>query len=192
MTIRLYMLHSSTKSLGPGNRFVIWTQGCNRCCPGCMSPKSRDFEDGEAWDTDVLSEKIINTENIEGITISGGEPFLQAEALCEIIEKIRNNRDMGVIIYTGYQYYELLESGEIAVRKLLSLCDLLIDGPYVEEYNDGKSLRGSSNQKIIPLTERYRGDIGLYGVEEHNMEILIRSDGKARIIGIPPHGMKLY
>jgi len=188
MVIRLYMFHPFTAALGPGNRFAIWTQGCNRRCPGCVSPDSRDTESGEEWDTGVLAGIINKTAGIEGITISGGEPFLQAQALCNIIELVRNNRDLGVIVYTGNNYTELKESEDIYIKKLLEYTDLLIDGAYQEEYNDGKSLRGSSNQRVIPLTERYRKDLGLYGQEGRAVEIIPRGDGGARMVGIPPKG----
>jgi len=188
MVIRLYMFHPSTAALGPGNRFAIWTQGCNRRCTGCISPDSRDLESGEEWDTDELAEIITNTAGIEGITISGGEPFLQAEALCNIIELVRNARNLGVIIYTGNNYPELKESDDIYIKKLLEYTDLLIDGTYQEEYNDGKSLRGSSNQQVIPLTKRYCKDLGLYGQEGRSVEIIPRNNGRARMIGIPPKG----
>jgi anaerobic ribonucleoside-triphosphate reductase activating protein len=139
-----------------------------------------------------LARQIVETPGIEGLTVSGGEPFLQAGALCELIETVKKSRDLGVIIYTGYILPELLNSDIPDAKKLLGLCDLLIDGPYKEEYNDGKSLRGSSNQKIILLTERYGEYLEVYGVEGRNIEIIVRENGKVRIVGIPPRDIKNY
>jgi anaerobic ribonucleoside-triphosphate reductase activating protein len=192
MNIRLYMLQPSTGALGPGSRFAIWTQGCERRCPDCISPKSRSFDGGEVRDTVDLARQVAETPGIEGLTVSGGEPFLQAKALCELIETVKNSRDLGVIIYTGYVLQELLDSDIPDAKKLLGLCDLLIDGPYKEEYNDGKSLRGSSNQKIIPLTERYREYLEAYGTEGRNIEVIVRENGKVRIVGIPPRDIRNY
>jgi anaerobic ribonucleoside-triphosphate reductase activating protein len=135
---------------------------------------------------------ITRTAGIEGITVSGGEPFLQAAALCELIETTKSARDTGVIIYTGHAYQELCESEDPDAKRLLGLCDLLIDGRYKEEYNDGKSLRGSSNQQVIPLTERYRENLHLYGAEGRGIELIVRGNGTARIIGIPPRDIKNY
>lgn len=185
------MFHPVTAVLGPGKRFAIWTQGCNRCCEGCMSPESRDFSKGTVWDTNEIANKIIKTEGIEGVTISGGEPFLQAEAICDIIDIIKRFYNFSIIIYSGYLYRELQELDNIFVKKLLFNTDLLIDGPYINEYNDGISLRGSSNQKVIQISKRYENDIGIYNNKERNVEVIIQSDDKARIIGIPPKDSNL-
>ena len=144
MQLNIYMKQSVTEALGPGKRYALWVQGCKRNCRGCLSPGSHDFEKGEWIDTLVLAKEIIQTEMIEGLTISGGEPFLQAKALCELVRYIKSKKDYGIIIYTGNLYEELLGSKDIYIKKLLSFTDILIDGEYIEELNDGKSLRGSS------------------------------------------------
>ncbi|MBQ5825705.1 MAG: radical SAM protein, partial [Clostridia bacterium] len=129
----------------------------------------------------ALSWEIINAE-VEGVTISGGEPFLQAEALAELIKKVRKIKDIGVIIYTGYLIEELSEVQ--GADKLLELTDLLIDGPYVSELDDGKSLRGSSNQRVIPLSERYNNCLEMYGADERKLQVIEHLD-KVNIVGIP-------
>ena len=102
------MLMPETEALGPYRRFAIWTQGCPRKCPGCMSPESRDLEAGESLNINDLAQQIMATpRDIEGLTISGGEPFLQAGALAALIKQVRRSRDLGVITYTGYLLDEL-------------------------------------------------------------------------------------
>lgn len=184
MRVNVYMRQAVTEALGPGRRYALWVQGCRRRCRGCISPDSRSFEKGDWMDTAVLAEEIIHTDEAEGITISGGEPFLQAEALCELLSYIKSRKDYGIMIYTGNTYEELLHSEDIFVQRLLSYTDILIDGEYIEELNDGKSLRGSSNQRVLFLTGRYEGTREIFGKAGRDVELYIRDD-RVRMIGIP-------
>lgn len=158
----IHMKEPAVTSLGPGTRFALWVQGCHRRCPGCTAPESWDMRSGERIDVRALAWEIALS-GADGLTISGGEPFLQPQALAEMIDLIRRKRDMGVIVYTGFTYEELLTRPDAAA--LLERTDLLIDGPYIRGLDDGKSLRGSSNQRVLPLTGRYLGDLALYGAE---------------------------
>ncbi|MDR2749118.1 MAG: radical SAM protein [Clostridiales bacterium] len=184
--IRLYMTHEGTEALGPGIRYAVWTQGCLKRCPGCISPKSRDLDGGYEMDELLLAQEILESE-ASGITISGGEPFLQAEALCVLIREVRKVRDLGVCLYTGNLMEEI--SGEWETQ-LLGLVDVLIDGPYMEELNDGAGLRGSSNQRVFDLTGRYASEMHMYGAQGRKTEIYLSVDGSATIVGIPPVGMQ--
>ena len=188
MQLNIYMRQDVTEALGPGKRYALWVQGCKRNCRGCLSPGSRDFEKGEWIDTLMLAKEIIQTEMIEGLTISGGEPFLQAKALCELVRYIKSKKDYGIIIYTGNLYGELLGSRDIYIKESLAFTDILIDGEYIEELNDGKSLRGSSNQKVLFLTQRYEADKIMFGNEGRNIELYIQND-HMRMVGIPSKGV---
>lgn len=179
MNLKLYMTSPSTEVLGPHKRYVLWVQGCNKRCKGCISPDSWDINGGYEQDIQELAEEIINTPGIEGITISGGEPFLQQTALYEMISKVREHKDVGVIIYTGMKY------SEIENTALAHSADLIIDGEYVEELNDNKSLRGSSNQNVICLTKRYEKIVSQhYGIQGRKIELILLN-GESRLIGIP-------
>ena len=172
-------------TLGPFKRFVIWTQGCRRRCPGCISPDSRPLDGGREIPIEEIARKILQHDQ-EGITISGGEPFLQATALCSLIDRLRGEKDTGVILYTGYTLEELRspEAPECSAE-LLERIDLLIDGPYIRELNDDASLRGSSNQRVLPLTDRYQCFLPLYGVPRgRETEVRVLPDGFF-IAGIP-------
>ena len=177
--LRLYMTAPCSEVLGPYKRFIVWVQGCNKRCKGCIAKDSWASDGGEIVKVDELAEKIILQDAIEGITISGGEPFLQQELLCELIKKVREHRDLGVILYTGMNYDEIKDSD------LARCADLIIDGEYIEEKNDNKSLRGSSNQNVICLTDRYKNIIPqYYGIQGRKIELLL-SEGAIRMIGIP-------
>lgn len=169
--------------LGPGVRFAVWTQGCLRRCPGCMTPESRPVDGGYPVSTQELAEKILSSGR-EGVTISGGEPFLQAEAVTEMIRFVRKKTEIGVIIYTGYTLEELKDSGDESFLALLEECDLLVDGAYVEALNDGKNLRGSSNQRAIALTERYKDQVSEYGARPAEVEFFY-SEETFSMVGIP-------
>ena len=187
MEIRLYSSQDGVTKLGPGVRYVIWTQGCVRNCPGCMTPESQPLDQGTLQSVETVAKRIIQSGR-NGITISGGEPFLQAEALCELISMIRKERDIGVIIYTGYTIEEIRAVNNVFFQKLLGMCDLIIDGAYIEELNDGKNLRGSSNQRAIALTDRYKEDANEYGTRPAEVEFFFKED-KISMVGVPSHDM---
>ena len=157
--LRLYGFLPKTRTLGPHCRFALWVQGCPRRCAGCMTPEARSMDGGFSVAVSELAERIAGTEGVEGITITGGEPFLQAEELETLVVEVRKRRDFGVIVYTGFTLAELRKKaeGEPAIRGFLGTIDLLIDGPYMAERDDGRSLRGSDNQEVHSPTERYAG-----------------------------------
>jgi len=173
------MTAPSTKALGPYDRYVVWVQGCLKRCPGCISKESQPLDGGYEADTADLAESIINTADIEGITISGGEPFLQSEALVDLVNRVKAKKDIGVIVYTGNIFDEIKDN------ELTKLCDLIIDGAYIEDLNDGLSLRGSSNQNVCVITERYAKEAKeLYGVQGRKIELHIKN-GQTQMVGIP-------
>ena len=182
---RIHDLALRTRVLGPGERTAIWFQGCKRSCPGCMSASSRPLDGGKQASVTRLAQLILAQEGIEGITVSGGEPFLQAEALYALVEQLRRNSQLGIIVYTGYTLEQLWQLQDPWVDGLLDgRIDLLIDGEYVEALNDGKSLRGSSNQQLHFLTGRYLPYAAMYEENRRNAEVRIRGND-AFFIGIP-------
>lgn len=143
---------------GPGLRLVLFTQGCPHACKGCHNPETHDREGGFFCDVEEILAQYDENPLLSGITFSGGEPFLQAGALCAVAEKVRA-RGGDVVTYTGYVYEALLartERGrEPDMARLLELTDLLIDGPYVEALRDLElPFRGSSNQRLLDRKQR--------------------------------------
>lgn len=183
--VRLHNVVLRTKVLGPGERAAIWFQGCKRSCKGCMSPSSRPLDGGMLASIPKICEAVLAQNGLEGVTISGGEPFLQPEALNSLLTYLREKKDLGVIIYTGYTIEQLSEKNDPHINNILnSLADTIIDGEYVEELNDGASLKGSSNQRVIHLTARYRSSQPLYEGTKRDVEVHL-SAGEAFLIGIP-------
>jgi len=148
------VLRSSTAN-GPGDRFVVWVQGCSRRCPGCFNPVAQPFP-GTGYD--ITIPQIMNgiPDAVEGITISGGEPFEQPEELLRLVRAARD-RKLSVLIYTGYTYEELMNSFSGMKRELmhdvLKHTDYLIDGPYVRENPSRNKWAGSGNQRFLLLSE---------------------------------------
>jgi len=175
----------SCRVLGPGNRAVIWVHGCPRNCPGCIAESFRKGE-GRECSPEEMAEWILS-QNAEGLTLSGGEPFLQAGPLAETLRLVREKRDLGVIVYTGYTLEELQAASEEdpGVRDLLGFTDLLIDGPYVREKDVNQPYVGSSNQRLLLLTGRYAGEMDYYtSAEGRKVEIRL-SEERTLLVGVP-------
>lgn len=183
MKINIHQLEKNSTLLGPDKRYLIWLQGCDKDCKGCMSQLSRDLNIFHYMEVDDLVEDILK-QDVEGITISGGEPFLQVPALTELVKKVKE-KGLGVIVYTGYLY----ES--IADLEVMNYIDVLIDGPYVEELNmNNDALRGSSNQRVIALSDRY--DMSVYKNHKRKAEIKFDKDN-IHLIGVPSKEvLKIY
>ncbi|MDR1917122.1 MAG: radical SAM protein [Synergistaceae bacterium] len=176
-----------TKVLGPFVRSALWVQGCCFSCEGCMAREMHAGE-GRVVSAAALASSLLFIEGVEGVTVSGGEPFLQGEALSALLLEIKSRRDYGVIVYTGFVYEDLAERarGDDAIRSLLTLTDLLIDGPYVLELDDGYPYRGSSNQRFIPLSDRYAEIFDEYYNSCRGRKIEINfSRGGTTLVGVP-------
>ena len=188
-SVRIHGILWKTKALGPENRVALWLQGCERRCEGCMSLESRPLTGGKVVSIQKLAEKISEVSDTEGITISGGEPFLQADALYALLTELRKRRDFGVIIYTGYTVEELKALHNEKIDAILNgLADLIIDGEYVEQLNDGRSLIGSANQVPHFLTDRYKPYEEMYTSKKRNVEI-IATQNEVLLAGIPDPAM---
>lgn len=142
---------SPVHSLGPGERVCIWTQGCSKRCKGCISPELQPFS-GKEIDESVLANIIIQVarnNGCKGITLSGGDPFEQPQALLKLLMLLRENFD-DILVYTGFELTDIQsELMGTAAKKCLDYLDVLIDGRYIDELNfQDCALRGSTNQKI--------------------------------------------
>jgi anaerobic ribonucleoside-triphosphate reductase activating protein len=138
-------------------------------------------------DVEELARTLSAVEDAEGVTISGGEPFLQPGPLAVFLRNVRNRRDYGAIIYTGFRYEELTErrENEPDVLELLGMTDILIDGRYVAALDDGKAYRGSSNQRIIQLSERYSSVFEeYYSSPRRRTEMTFTRNGTV-LVGVP-------
>ena len=138
---------------GPGIRFTVFAQGCPRRCPGCHNPQTWPFEGGFEALPERLLDEMKKDPLLSGLTLSGGEPFSQPEAMAELA-RLARSEGYHVISYTGYLYEELLELAKTqpSVMDLLRHVDVLIDGPFVQALKSYElRFRGSSNQRSIDV-----------------------------------------
>lgn len=183
--LRIFQRRSPVQVLGPYSRAVIWVQGCNFGCKGCIVPESWDRYAGENVDISELVDWILNQSNIEGITLSGGEPILQAEALSTLIDQIRAEKDLGVMCYTGFRLEHLKEQGTASQKVLLEKIDLLIDGVYMINLQDDLLWRGSSNQRLLLLGDRYREFLEAQSDRSAGLEFFFTEAGEVGFSGVP-------
>lgn len=140
---------------GPGERFVIWVQGCSIGCRGCFSPETHDPDSGKRIRLYDLAQQILACEGIEGITFSGGEPMEQARPLA-LLSGYLKQTGLTVVCYSGYTLNHLIHQKNEWIHRFLKSIDLLIAGPYVSGKAANLLWRGSSNQKIHFLTPTYQ------------------------------------
>ena len=144
------------RTLGPGLRLCIWVNGCLRGCPGCVSQRLQQPDD--STDVDIYEYFAgYNLDKIDGVTVSGGEPFEQPEELSRLVEYLVRRGVRDILVYTGYTLSELKAQKNDSIDSILGKIAVLIDGPYVMEMDTGKgNLKGSDNQCIHYLIPEYR------------------------------------
>ena len=151
--LRLAGIAHDSVTDGPGLRLVLFVQGCDRRCPGCHNPGTWDFAGGTAHSVRDLLGLVLRCGPVDGVTFSGGEPFYQAAPLAELGRHIKA-RGYSIVTYTGFLYEEILSE---APRRggwldLLTVTDLLVDGPFREGLRDSSlPYRGSLNQRFIDV-----------------------------------------
>ena len=149
------IIHESVVD-GPGVRFVIFAQGCLHRCPGCHNPETWDPAAGQETTVRALVKEIRKApDSVKGITLSGGEPFLQPGEMADLAVRI-HSLGLTVVTYTGYVFEDLLEMAvpDPDIARLLQETDILVDGPYVEALKDIRlRFRGSANQRIFDMNK---------------------------------------
>lgn len=183
--LRIFERRSPVNVLGPYQRAVIWTQGCQFACQNCIVPESWDENGGEEIEIAELVDWILNQSEIEGITLSGGEPMLQAESLTEVIDAIKVKKDFGVMCYTGFRLEYIEQQGTNSQKTLLNKIDLLVDGVYIEKLHDDLLWRGSSNQRLLALTDRYQDFLEDRNQHSVGLEFFIKESGEIGFSGVP-------
>ena len=149
MKIRIAGLVNDSIVDGPGFRFAIFTQGFPHACPGCHNPQTHAFDGGQDADTDGIIAQFRANPLLDGITLTGGDPFCQPEP-CAVLARAAHESGLNVWAYTGYLYEETLK--DPAMRALLDELDVLIDGPFLlAERTLDMRFRGSKNQRAIDV-----------------------------------------
>lgn len=150
MEIRIAGTVSESIVDGPGFRYTVFVQGCPHNCAGCHNPQTHDPSGGKLVDTDELFKECVEDPLNKGVTFSGGEPFLQAAALCELGKRFKE-RGMSLWCYSGWTWEELQDRGE-DVQNLLSIVDVLVDGRFIAERRTlSLPFRGSDNQRLVDV-----------------------------------------
>ena len=166
----LYPVHT----LGPGERVAIWTYGCEHGCKNCANPELWKWEGRPQTRPESLKallEQIKQRGAIDGVTITGGDPFLDVDSLEKIL-KVAGEYTQDILVYTGYTQKEI--TVDKVKKRLLDRIAVLIDGPYREEENNGHVLKGSANQKIYYLKEQYKESYENY-IRENNGKYLVEN-----------------
>jgi len=181
-SLNLHDFVPRSRANGPGERAVVWVQGCPRRCPGCFNPDTLPFVDRKWISVDDLENQILAIKGIDGVTFSGGEPFAQAAALAELAKKLRE-RGLTVVCYTGYTLKQLRVGNREDWNALLEQIDLLIDGPFIQSERCHEPYRGSANQRLLYLS----GRISPEEVAEANQtaELTLAFDGSLTATGFP-------
>lgn len=140
---------------GPGIRFTVFCQGCPHACPECHNPETHDFSGGNDCSVDRLMTEIDKNPLLSGVTFSGGEPLCQPEAFVNMARKVKE-RGLSLTVFSGYTYEQIneLSAENDAVRELMELTDILIDGPFIKKERDlTLQFRGSRNQRLIDMNK---------------------------------------
>ena len=180
--LRLHQFLPARRANGPGVRAVVWVQGCSLACPGCYNPATHPFAGGELVEPDDLFVRIVALgDTIEGITVSGGEPFQQRPALHALLARLRRETALSVLVFTGFSREEVQRFPD--ADDLLACVDVLIAGRYEQRLHLARDLRGSANKTVHFLTPRY-GPADLAAVPA--AEVVLTPDGEVLASGIDP------
>lgn len=157
MKLRVAGIVNDSITDGPGLRLSVFAQGCPHLCPGCHNPETHDPSGGYDADTDEIVEMLLQNPLLDGVTFSGGEPFLQPRAFAKLAGEARKH-GLSVITYTGYTWEELLLL--TGAMELVRASDYIVDGRFIESR---KSLElkfmGSENQRFINVKEMLNTNI---------------------------------
>lgn len=184
MNLQIALLHHPVTALGPGTRFGIWFQGCSIGCPGCMSRHTWDPSAGREIEVDEIVSRVAACLPLDGVTISGGEPFEQPQGLTELLEALhalRAERDtpFDLLCFSGLSWRRLrAEHGPV-----LSLLDAIVPEPYLASVGRGAQVAGSANQPLITLSA-----LGQRAHSEHSERVplqLIEDGERVALIGTP-------
>ena len=157
-SIRILDIKYGTSVDGVGLRTSLYCAGCENHCVGCHNPQSWDEEGGEAVSVDVLFDEIVDADM--NVTFTGGDPMLHPEGFIALARMIKERTDKSIWCYTGYRFEDLLQHP--LRRTLVELCDVIVDGRYVEAERDlSLHFRGSCNQRLINVAKSLAGDICL-------------------------------
>jgi anaerobic ribonucleoside-triphosphate reductase activating protein len=182
--LAVHAIEPRSRANGPGVRAVLWVQGCSLACPGCYNPATHPTA-RPSEPVDALIDRLAGLTGIEGVTISGGEPLEQPDAVLALCRGLRARTALSILIFSGFSRAEI--EAQRCGPAILSTIDVLIDGRYRAPERLARGLRGSTNQQIHCLTDRYRPDQVAATPEA---EVRIGPTGEVVITGVNPPVIK--
>lgn len=186
MELRLHSLAYPVTALGPGRRVAVWVAGCPLRCKGCITPGLLSADAGKSITIERVAKRLFTLPvSLDGITLTGGEPFAQAQALSVLLDAIKSGRPQwNVLTFSGFSL-EQLRRGIPWQRSLLARTDVLVDGPYAARRPGHHPLLASANQRIHLLTGRARKlEEKLSALRTNVANLGLNSDANDWLIGI--------
>jgi len=180
-TLNIADIERCSRICGPGLRFVIWVQGCGLGCKGCWNTEMWSFDERSPYTVDEIL-GMVQKEDVEGVTILGGEPLYQSKVLLKLVKKLKES-GYNIMLYTGFEQEEITD---LDSKELFSLSDIVICGRYEE---DKRSIylrwRGSLNQQIIINNKEFENLIDMFNEQVNEVEIHFDDYGNVKILGYP-------
>lgn len=180
-------VHFPVTTLGPGRRLGVWLQGCSIRCPGCISVDTWDARVGGVAIDQLLAELERHAGGADGLTVSGGEPFDQPDALAALLRRWRDSSDRSTLVFTGRE----LEDVAPWLERNPDLVDALMTGPFRSDLPQTLALRGSDNQRLHALTPLGTAVLAFdrpAGAGDRRLDVMFDEDGDAWMAGIPARG----
>lgn len=185
MNISVSRIHFPVTTLGPGKRIGIWFQGCSLRCKGCLSPDTWHVKESYLTVAKLINQIVEWYPVADGITISGGEPFEQSDALFELIREIKQRFQGDILVYSGYEW-DVIED---RVKRMNPYIDALISEPFKVEIPQTLMLRGSDNQQLHLLTPLGKTLFKQYQrvitPEDKKLDLAFDEQGRLFLAGIP-------
>lgn len=183
--INVHSIIPCSRVNGPGKRLVVFFQGCIRKCLGCFNPGTHSFKKNQLFSAEDIFQNFLQPD-IEGVTVSGGEPFLQAKGLLQLLKTAKEEYGLSTVVYTGFSHEDLLHLTPRTLdpsnpSSVFNHIDVLIDGPYKDEMKEPTLLaRGSANQRFLFFSDRYQEEDFYMPAK---VEIIISKDGTIKETG---------
>jgi len=169
--LNIFHIEKTNLVNGDGIRYVLWLQGCNLACDGCWNGETWSFGENILKSVDDVFSEIISFKDLNGVTFTGGEPFLQAGKLSQLAEKIKLKTDLTIQIFTGFELEELSSKDQ---KRLLDFTDILVSGRY-------DITKENNNQKITLINS----ETDMWNFNNSDIQIDISENGNLQITGYP-------
>ena len=183
--LKLHHFLPGSRANGPGLRAVVWLQGCTLGCPGCFNPHTHPAAGGNWVAVEQLFNQIMALQrDIQGVTISGGEPLQQFRPLLRMLQRLRDESPLSVLLFSGYSWNEIQQMPQ--AQRLTALVDVLIAGRYEQSQPTDHGLLASSNQSAHFFSQRY----SIKDLEQvPAAEVILTPQGETLLSGVHPLGV---